>query len=167
MNKKIDPNYGKALIYKIVCFDVSMNVKDCYVGSTTNFYSRRKNHQSVCNNPKSSKYNLKVYETIRANGGWSNFRMILVEYYACSNKEELLKREREIFDELNPTMNGNFPSRSRKEYLKYYNEKNPDYRKNQKVTKSQCELCGGRYTSANKTNHYNTIQHLSAELDAI
>ena len=32
-------DYSKTIIYKIVCKDI--NIKDCYVGSTTNFTNRK------------------------------------------------------------------------------------------------------------------------------
>jgi hypothetical protein len=32
-------DYSKSIIYKIVCKD--LDVKDCYVGSTTNFTNRK------------------------------------------------------------------------------------------------------------------------------
>ena len=44
--KTID--YSKALIYKIVCNDVT--VKECYVGSTTSFTKRKCKHKNCCNN---------------------------------------------------------------------------------------------------------------------
>jgi len=43
-------NYEKSTIYKIVCKDV--NIKDCYVGSTTNFNRRKQEHKYNCNNVK-------------------------------------------------------------------------------------------------------------------
>jgi len=46
-------NYEKSTIYKIVCKDV--NIKDCYVGSTTNFNRRKQEHKYNCNNVNSKK----------------------------------------------------------------------------------------------------------------
>ena len=41
-------NYDETHFYRIVCRD--LNVKDCYVGHTTDFYSRKCRHKSNCNN---------------------------------------------------------------------------------------------------------------------
>ena len=46
--KEID--YSKTIIYKIVCND--LNIKDCYIGSTTSFTKRKNRHKSNCNNKK-------------------------------------------------------------------------------------------------------------------
>ena len=83
--KNID--YSKALIYKIVCND--LNIKDCYVGSTTDFTKRKGHHKRGCNNVNTKCYNYNVYQFIRANGGWDNWTMVLVENYPCENKLEL------------------------------------------------------------------------------
>ena len=39
-------DYSKTIIYKIVCND--LNVKDIYVGSTTDFTKRKNKHKSCC-----------------------------------------------------------------------------------------------------------------------
>ena len=72
-------DYSKCLIYKIVCND--LNVTDLYVGHTTDFSVRKNLHKNDCNNEKGVKYNLKIYQSIRANGGWENWNMVLVEYW--------------------------------------------------------------------------------------
>jgi hypothetical protein len=41
-------DYSKTIIYKIVCKDV--NIKDCYVGSTTNFTNRKGQHKNIAIN---------------------------------------------------------------------------------------------------------------------
>lgn len=85
-------NYSSTIIYKIVCKD--LNVKDIYVGHTTNFIRRKANHKYDCNNPNSKPYNFKIYLTIRENGGWSNWEMIEVEKYNCNDRNEAAARER-------------------------------------------------------------------------
>jgi len=57
----------------------------------------------------------KVYKHLNAIG-WENVKIILIETFPCESKAELEKRERFWFDELKPTLNSNFPSRSIKEY---------------------------------------------------
>ena len=48
---------------------------------------------------------LKVYQIIRANGGWDNWIMIEIEKYPCKDGNEARARERYYFDLLNATMN--------------------------------------------------------------
>ena len=129
------PNYQNGLIYKLCCLNT--DITDIYIGSTTNFKQRKKLHKSVCNNENSKDYNCDVYKFIRENGGFQNWDMILVEYYSCKTKLELMKREREIIEELKSTLNKIIPTRTKKEYYennkeqllekkKEYNEKNKE-----------------------------------------
>jgi hypothetical protein len=111
---KIAMDYSRTIIYKIVCNDV--NIKDLYVGSTTNFVKRKNAHKSNCNNINSKEYNYYVYEFIRNNGGWINFNMVIVEKYPCNDKMEACKKERYWIETLNATLNKIIPSRIRKEY---------------------------------------------------
>ena len=80
--KQID--HSKTVIYKIVCRDLS--VTSCYVGSTTDFICRKNMHNRTCKNIKYKYHHLKVYETIRNNGGWDNWIMLEVEKYPCNDK---------------------------------------------------------------------------------
>ena len=117
-------DYSKYSFYKIVCND--LNVKDCYVGSTAHFTSRKANHKIACNLETHPRYNYKIYQIIRNNGGWSNWSMILIDVIPCQNGEEARKKERELYEQLNATMNNNIPNRSHEEYNKEYVEKNKE-----------------------------------------
>jgi hypothetical protein len=151
MTKKII-DYSKTVIYKIVCND--LNVKDLYVGSTTNFRKRKTNHKCHCNNVNSKKYNYQVYQFIRNNGGWTNWMMILVENYPCETSLEKLKRERFWYETLGATLNKQVPNRSDIEYTYQYYHAKKCYI-NQKYN---CH-CGGCFTNANKQQHNKTIKH--------
>ena len=61
------PNYENGLIYKLCCKDA--NITDIYVGSTTNFKQRKKEHKADCHNENNKNYNRPVYKFIRENGG--------------------------------------------------------------------------------------------------
>ena len=111
-------NSHKTLIYKIVCNN--LDVLECYVGSTTDFKSRKYAHKTSCNNEFSKAYNLKVYKFIRENGGWDNFTMVLIEEYFCGSKLECRSRERFWFENLNSGLNTNYPQRSKAEYPSQY-----------------------------------------------
>lgn len=118
---KVPINYKNALIYNLCCNDP--NITDIYIGSTTNFYQRKRAHKYSCNNPNENNYNLYVYKFIRDNGGWENWRMDLIEFYECKGKLELLKREGELIKNLKPTLNKEIPGRTQKEYNEDNKEK--------------------------------------------
>jgi hypothetical protein len=104
-------DYKKTVIYKIVCKD--LNIKELYVGHTTNFTQRKCRHKSNCIN---NKYNQYVYKFIRDNGGWENWDMIKICDYPCNNYEDACKKERECIESLNAILNKVIPGRTRKQY---------------------------------------------------
>jgi hypothetical protein len=107
-------NYNNTIIYKIVCKELS--IKDCYVGHTTNFISRKCDHKNNCSNENSSKYTYPVYKFIRENGGWNNWDMIEIEKVTCNDRNEASKKERHWIKELAATLNKQIPTRTTKEY---------------------------------------------------
>ena len=108
-------NYDKTHFYKIVCKDT--NIKDCYVGHTTDFTTRKWQHKSSCNNEKRKGHHHYVYEFIRKNGGWDNWDMILIETIKCENNLEARKKEREHLEQLGATLNKERPYRSEEERI--------------------------------------------------
>ena len=72
--KEID--YSKAVIYKIQHQD---KPELLYVGSTTDFPKRKSSHKQRTNNVMDERYNLKVYQMIRENGGWECFKIIIIK----------------------------------------------------------------------------------------
>ena len=107
-------DYSKTVIYKIFCKD--LNITDIYIGSTTDFNKRKNQHKNDCNNENYRKYNIKLYQFIRNNGGWDNFEMIIVEEYSCNSKLEAEIKERYFIEELKSNLNCIIPTRSKKEY---------------------------------------------------
>jgi len=131
--------YSKSVIYKIVC---NTDKTLIYIGSSCNFITRKSHHKSSCNNPNGKKYNYPLYTMIRDNGGWDNFRMVIIEEYPCENKTQLCIREEELRVEYKANMNGYSAYTNEKEYKKEYyqnnketiNEKNKEYYQNNKET---------------------------------
>ena len=109
-------DYKKSVIYKICCNDVG--ITDVYVGSTTNLSKRKPCHKSKCNNECDKSHNYNVYQFIRANGGWDNWDVVMVEEYPCDNKKQLHTRERYHMELLNATLNSIIPTRTIKQYQK-------------------------------------------------
>jgi hypothetical protein len=147
-------NHQNTVIYKIVSKD--LNVKDCYVGSTTAF-SKRKNlhkHNSLASNGI-------LYETIRNNGNWENWQMIEIEKYPCNDRNEATARERHYVELLNSNLNVNIPNRTAKEW----EDANKDYHKNYFLTKLKdkmvhCPCCNKDVKYMSKLNHTRGNLHI-------
>ena len=146
---KTKMNYDNTIIYKIVCSD--LNITDLYVGHTTNFTKRKTMHKSDCNNENSPNYNVKLYKTIRENGGWDNWNMIEIEKYSCNDGNESRARERYWYEQLKANLNVCYPHRSTKESKRIYYDRN-------KEEIFVCE-CGKQFTNQHKKRHEKSLQH--------
>ena len=100
---KHEIDYSNTIIYKITCND--QLISDLYVGHTTNFVQRKHAHKQSCINKKSLNYKCKLYEVIRNNGGWENWKMEIINFFNCKNHYEARKKEQEYFLSLNATLN--------------------------------------------------------------
>ena len=94
--RKID--YSNTIIYKIFCRDP--NIKELYIGHTTNFVNRKSSHKTACNNCDS-----KLYSFIRENGGWDNWKILIIDDVECKNFEEARKVEQSYIDKYNSGLN--------------------------------------------------------------
>ena len=113
-------DYSRTVIYRISCNDLPDFI---YVGSTTDFVNRKRKHKQ---DSKTSE--CKLYQTIRENGNWENWRMTIIEEYPdCKNCIEQRIREQKWIDELNGNLNMVKAYRTeeqKKEYDKKYGEQN-------------------------------------------
>ena len=100
---KTDIDYSNTIIYKITCKDPK--VTDVYVGHTTNFVQRKHAHKQNCINKKASSYKCKLYEVIRNNGDWQNWKMEIINFFNCHDHYEARQKEQEYFISLNATLN--------------------------------------------------------------
>ena len=100
---KTEIDYSNTIIYKISCKDIA--VTDVYVGHTTNFVQRKHSHKQNCLNAKSACHHCKVYEVIRANGSWDNWKMEIINFFECANLYEARQKEQEYFVLLKATLN--------------------------------------------------------------
>jgi len=91
------------IFYKFVC--KNPEIKSCYVGHTTNFNNRKNQHKYCCNTEKSPKYNLKIYEVIRQNGGFNNWEIVKIYQQICLDKSDACKIEQKYIEELQANMN--------------------------------------------------------------
>lgn len=96
------PDYQNTIIYKIICLDTE--VKEFYVGHTTNKKQREKCHRDNCN-PNHCKSKYKLYDFIINHGGWERFYIEVIEEYPCTNVKEARTREQYWITELKPELN--------------------------------------------------------------
>ena len=123
-------DYSKTIMYRIVC--KNPEIKDCYIGSTTDFKSRKQQHKIKCNNANDVKYNLKIYTFIRNNEGFENFDMLEIEKYKAIDKADSLKRERYWLEFYSATLNSQVPSQTKQEYKEYQKEYHKKYKEENK-----------------------------------
>lgn len=92
------------IMYKIQPLNHELNFS--YIGHTSMFNIRKNQHKKNTTNTKDHKhYNLKIYQTIRDNGGWDAWEMIEIEKYKCSTKLEARMREQQLMVEHNTNLN--------------------------------------------------------------
>jgi hypothetical protein len=165
---KLAINFKNTVMYKLVCND--LEVKDLYVGHTTDFRKRKSNHKSRCYVEGGKKYHYKVYQFIRNNGGWNNWSMIEIEKYTCNDVNEAKARERFLIESLEATLNIVIPSRTKSEYEMEHREKNREHC-NANRTKYQAENferlhemincnCGGIFMNMCSWQHLRSKKHI-------
>ena len=106
---------NNTVIYKIFCKDE--NVNDLYIGHTTNFSQRKSCHKSACENSKNFLYDIKLYKTIRENGGWGNWNMQELEVLNLKNSTEARIKEAEYYEKYKANLNSVTPCNSKNIYM--------------------------------------------------
>jgi hypothetical protein len=100
---KTEIDYSNTIFYKIYC--KNPDIKDVYIGHTTNFVQRKHAHKRSCTHETSANYNCKVYNVIREYGGWNNWKMEIIAFRECADHYEARKVEQQYFEEYNATLN--------------------------------------------------------------
>tara|TARA_R110002049_G_scaffold296138_1_gene484050 strand:+ start:73 stop:573 length:501 start_codon:yes stop_codon:yes gene_type:complete len=148
-----------------------------YIGFTTDFNRRKRVHKHNCLNLKSNRHHLPIYKYIREKGGIDKYEFVVLE----ESKDDIKFKECEYTDKygLDNLLNARcgLTGLSKKEYKKAYHEKHKEYNqekrkkyyKSNKVelnekqsVKFNCDICGGKFTRANKSAHLKTNKHLSS-----
>jgi len=93
-------NYSKTTIYKISCKD--LNIKDVFVGHTTNFIQRKYIHKKTYLNGINSSN--PIYNSIRENGGWNNWEVIVLEECECADAKDAKSREKYHYNKIHQEM---------------------------------------------------------------
>jgi hypothetical protein len=155
---KVEIDYSNTIIYKITCKDES--ITDVYVGHTTNFVQRKHAHKQACNNSKSTNHDCKLYKVIRANGGWQNWNMEIINFFKCNDHYEARKKEQEYFISLNATLNSMEPMPKPKEIKNLVLSNPTEIQPDINSYKFVCENCN--YNTCNKKDfnkHLETKKH--------
>lgn len=128
---------------------------DFYVGSTcSSLVKRRGGHKKDA----VKRPNAKVYTHFN-NIGWDNVMIELIENFPCNSKDELLKREQELIDELAPTLNMHKAfGYDHKVYNANYHAVNKQAIADRKAIKILCE-CGVTAGKASIASHKKTKKH--------
>ena len=123
--------------YKLVC-KTDENIY--YIGSTSNMNRRFRTHKASTNNPNNINHNSKTYSIIRDNGGWDNFKFIIVHNVKNLTKREAHQTEQEFINLFKPNMN-TYNSYVSKEQRKQNNVQNGKeyYQENKEKNNIDCK----------------------------
>ena len=100
---KTDLCYSTTIIYKIFCND--KNIKDEYIGYTTNFTHRKHYHKHNCKIDANIKHNNLLYDTIQKQGGWNNWKMEKIATFNLPNQYTAKQKEQEYINIYKPSLN--------------------------------------------------------------
>ncbi len=164
-------------------------INDEYVGKSGDFYQRKINHKSSCNNEKSPEYNKKAYIFIRENGGFDNWDFEILETANLEDEDEAAILERYWIETLKPTLNIQLPAQTPEERAEYknnwqrikykQNREDPEFRKKhaEKSKKNREDnpektrgptakrlekitcICGTIHSRTNQSTHLKTDKH--------
>lgn len=141
---------------------------------------RQATHKYNFFNLKSLAHNLKLYETIRANGGWDAIEKTPIEEYECDGTTQAHIREEHWRREYDAQLNMKRAHRTEEEHRQYNNEYLAEYRTKNRVAynaaavvfynanrdtinqrkseKIRCE-CGATICRGEKARHLRSKRH--------
>ena len=152
---KVEIDYSNTIIYKITC--KNKDITDVYVGHTTNFVQRKYAHKQSCINMKSPNHKCKLYDAIRANGGWENWQMEIINFFNCADHYAARIKEQEYFTELKATLNSIEPLPKPKDLI--IPELVSCEKKSDKFICECCDYNTSRKSSIDK--HYLSAKHIN------
>jgi hypothetical protein len=156
----------------IYCFK-SVNDEIIYIGSTNDIKQRYSKHKSNCYNENGRDYNFPLYQYMRDNNGFENFKFKKL----CDIDEEYRKITEQFYiDTFKPkcnVLNVVFDKKkydrehkeNNKEYYKEYREKRKDwkkeYDKEYRKLKVYCEFCNCDVKRKTLERHKKSIKHIN------
>ena len=136
--KKMD--YSNTIIYKIFCRNP--NIKEIYIGHTTNFVNRKSSHKTSCKNS-----NVYIYRYIREHGGWDNWKILILDDIDCKNYEEARKAEQSYIEQYNSELNSSTAYCIKDEDNTHEKKENIE----KKEKEHRCQICS--FTTCKKTDY--------------
>jgi len=127
------------------------NTKKVYVGSTNDFKRRISQHRKNCNNEKNKKYNFKLYQYLRENGGFYMYEIIILECYVCNFKNELYYKEDDYIKIYDNNLNSKRAYLTYEEYKKKNNENAKKYYEEHRQERNEYKK---KYYEENKEKIY-------------
>ncbi len=138
-----------------------------YIGSTDNsLHIRTYGHKSRCNNPNNNRYNFKVYQYIRANGGFNNWRCEVLLEVEGLTKLHKLRRERELTELHGATLNTNkagailevggmkeYKQQHDRQHRQQHGDELRHYDRQRGDKNNVCDRCGSIYRGRNTKRH--------------
>jgi len=148
-------------VYCIVSKDT--DIQEVYIGSCVDLNKRITYHKGFCNNKNGKEYNFKLYQFIRENGGFNNWKFIWLELFKTDDTIFLKQLEQIWMDSfpkellLNSNRAFGLDIEREKETKKKYNKK--DYQKNKDTilekrnVKVPCPKCNKIMNKGSITRH--------------
>jgi len=141
-------------IYKLYCDGID----EFYIGSSFDMRDRKYDHKHNCKNPKRKEYNYKVYQYIRENKGFDNWKFEILVEKEFENKTALRIKEKECINLLKPTLNSQSAFQTEEERLIQKKEHNKKDSVKNRAIKINC-VCGGKTDKQNKSRHEKSKNH--------
>jgi hypothetical protein len=151
---------------EITFYCITFEEKIIYIGSTKNFKKREMSHQrrflEKYNYEKQNQIYLYKYMRNLSNN-LSSFTFKILDILILDN-ENRLKKEKDLITIHSPICNKKTPISTYEERIykiRVWQDRNKEYLDEKHKQKNICEICGGKYTHANKSIHLKTLKHLS------
>jgi hypothetical protein len=93
-------DYSKTYVYLLTY--KTPTIPDSYISYTTNLTQRKYKHKREA---LDLSYQTKLYECIRKNGGWSNWKCTILEKCACDNENDARERVNSYISKMKPNLN--------------------------------------------------------------
>ena len=91
-------DYSKTYIYQLTC--KTKEISDAYISYTTNLTQRKYKHKR-----ETLGHSSRLYECIRKNGGWANWKCAILEECSCNNETRAKERANLYIMKMKPNLN--------------------------------------------------------------
>ena len=131
-------------VYKLKCRDPT--ITEFYIGSTINFFERKKKHQTCSNSLKHKGYCSPLYMFINVNGGFDNWEFEVIKEFKFITKKELNMNEQYYIELLKPNLNSN-------NAYGYDIDRKKNTQKDYELVNDNCPQCGKEMRKKNINKH--------------